>query len=354
MGKKIKCVLVVPDFYGTENSIITSLEDNGFEVIPVIRVIGLKNPFLMLKGALGFDMQQDNDKYYSKMSSEIEEICFKEKPDVLLVVQGLQVLPDTLDRLRQHCVTVLSLSDRLSLFPQLYGRVSHYDIVFTYSKEEIENLRALGVSAYYSYMGYDDSVYHPVSTVKDIDICFVGTMYPERREILEKVALDFSQYNIAFYGRYATPFEPDEYLRWIRKSEFHRAFKNKKLKRDDVNKLYNRSKICLNINRKNMTNEWTPRIIEIMGTNSFQLVERNALIEKDFNDCVCMYDNYDNLKEYIKYYLDNDAERCAIAEKGYETASGNYTLKIRKKIKNDICKGIIYALQKEQPRSFDI
>ncbi len=352
-NRKLKCILVQPEFFGTENSTIKSLEDNGFDVIPIIRRIGFKNPLLLLKQKLGFNMKRNEDKYYSKLSAEIEELCLKEKPDVLFVTQGLQVLPDAVDRLRKHCITILGLSDRLSLFPQLKERVSHYDIVFTYSKEEIEILNNMSVSALYSYMGYDDTVYYPLDLEKDIDICFVGTMYGERRDILEKIAKDFPHYKIAFYGKYASPLHTDEYFRWVRDPEIHRAFMNKNLKRAEVNELYNSSKICLNINRNNMSKEWTPRIVEIMGTNSFQIVKRNSLIEKDFHDCVCMYDGYDDLKRNIEYYLEHDEERKAMAEKGYIIASENYSLRVRQKIRYDKCKEVIHALHNKQPRSFD-
>ncbi len=325
----MRCVAVLPEFFETEKWTIKVYEENGLDVYPVINRIGFSNPFLLAKAKLGFDMKKDLNRYWIRLSEHIENYCKTIKPDVLIVTQGMQLLPDAVDRLRKTCVTVLRMSDRISLFPELEERLKHYDLVYSYSIDEVDYIKSMGYEASHSFSGYDADVYFPLECKKDIDICFVGTMYKERVELLEKIASDFKDLNLAFYGKYTSPAHPGQYLSWVRGKNGLHAFKNKNLSREEVNQLYNRSKICLNINRQNMVNEWTPRIFEIMGTNSFQIVEGNARIDNKFHNCLCQYSGYSDLLKKIQHYLENEKERREIAQRGYNTAVSEYCSRLR-------------------------
>jgi len=348
----LRIVLVQPEFFGTEKAIIEEYKRSGFDVYPIVRRIGFTNPLLLLKSKLGFDVSRELTKYWSRLSAEIESICFKQKPDALVVTQGMQLIPDAVERIKKHCITVLSMSDRISSFPELLERLKHYDIVYSYSKEEASILHNQGISVGYSHMGYDSEIYTDIDCNKNIDICFVGTMYKERRMILEKLAYDFADKNIEFYGKYVSLVNIKQYLVWLNNNKLRKAFKNKNLTTEEVNLLYNHSKICLNINRANMSKEWTTRLLEILGTNSFQIVEKNDVINRDFGHCLCQYSNYDDLREKIKFYLENDAERKAIAQKGYDKVRNNYTLSIEKKVYFEELKSKILSLQGAEKRYF--
>lgn len=329
----MRCVAVVPEFFGTEDYILKTYIENGLDVYPVVKRIGFSNPFLLIKSGLGFNMDNDLERYWVNLSNYIEDYCNKVKPDLIIVTQGMQLLPDAVKRLKKSCVTVLRMSDRISLFPQLEERLKYYDFVYSYSKEEVDYINSIGYEACFYPGGFDSDTYYPIDDMsKDIDICFVGTMYSERVNILEKLARDFEDYTVAFYGKYVKPTSIGKYVSWIKGSKGLRAFKNKNLSRDAVNKLYNRSKICLNINRANMINEWTPRILEIMGSKSFQIVEGNDSIDSSFRDCLCQYYGYDDLVNKIHYYLTHEEERNTIAINGYLLSKEKYTSRYRSKV----------------------
>ena len=74
-------------------------------------------------------------------------------------------------------------------------------------------------------MGLGDiNQYHPLKLKKTIDISFVGNMYKNRKDILEKLSEDFPNLNLAFYGKYVTFWHPIKYIKFIF-SKKKKAFK---------------------------------------------------------------------------------------------------------------------------------
>ncbi|MSU09058.1 glycosyltransferase family 1 protein [Veillonellaceae bacterium WCA-693-APC-5D-A] len=106
---------------------------------------------------------------------------------------------------------------------------------------------------------------------------------------------------------------------------------NKPILGQDLRKLYNGSKICLNINQGTRNPEWhtgvNPRTFEIMGCNSFELIDAGHL---DFVDIVAGRDiiefsGKEDLVKKIDYYLSHDDERKSIAANGYKIVKEKYT-----------------------------
>jgi hypothetical protein len=74
---------------------------------------------------------------------------------------------------------------------------------------------------------------------------------------------------------------------------------------------------------------WSDRIPETLGRGGFLIHPRIKGIEDFYQDGVhlCLYDygDFGQLREYIDYYLNNDAEREAIRAAGHEHVKENHT-----------------------------
>lgn len=131
---------------------------------------------------------------------------------------------------------------------------------------------------------------------KKHDLCFVGHINsPNRIEALDRMFREFPNF---FYGQ----------------KLFNEAAKK-----------YAESKVVFNIAMKNDLNM---RCFEVMGSKSLLLTDRVQSIEDIFVDgkhCV-MYNSLDEAVDKARYYIQNDEEREAIAQSGYNEVMARHTI----------------------------
>lgn len=147
--------------------------------------------------------------------------------------------------------------------------------------------------------GFDETVQYRIPNIrKDIDVLFVGNILPRRRLWLDSLKKYFNIVEQNVYGQ-------------------------------EMTKLFNRSKIVLNIHAEDYLDTET-RIFEALGCGSFVLTERLSS-ESPFSSGIHLVevDNIDEMVEKIDYYLKNDDIREAIASQGYAEAISNHTYTIR-------------------------
>lgn len=224
----------------------------------------------------------------------------KEKGIVLALL-----LPDTIDSEDGGC-------DNISLF----------DCVFSYEKTDIVKLKRFGIDVLPLLGSYDEQQYYPMNCDKTIDVSFVGKMYDNRRIILEKLVYDFPTVKFRFYGEYAPFRKIIKYLRWFASPRIKECFVNKNIPFSEVNKVYNSSKIVLDIHCERSKDGWSSRLPEISATGVFQIVDSNPSIEEELGTDFVTFKNYEELKEKIDYYLNNEAEREIMAEKEWNRIKG--------------------------------
>ena len=160
--------------------------------------------------------------------------------------------------------------------------------------------------------------------VKDIDLLFVGYLNFKRQSLLENLIKDFPKLNIQIYGGYIGLIISKKHFKYYFKG-YKKYFKNKEISPSEVNELYSKTKIAINIHDDQSKYGCNPRFFEILGTRTFQLVDNNKFIDEYFSDKVISYTSYDDLNNKIKKYIDNENLRASIAEKGYQEAINNHT-----------------------------
>jgi hypothetical protein len=110
----------------------------------------------------------------------------------------------------------------------------------------------------------------------------------------------------------------------------------KSVRGQELNDLYASTKVvvgdtlCINYDYPDY---WSDRIYETLGRGGFLIHPYIPGIEKEFTDkehvVFYEYNNFDQLKELIDYYLEHDDEREKIRLAGHQLVKNNYTYKHR-------------------------
>lgn len=158
---------------------------------------------------------------------------------------------------------------------------------------------------------FDPAIFNKQEVKKDIDVLFVGSLTPRRKEILSKLQ------NITVTKAYGL----------------------------ELSKLINRSKIVLNIHAENFLDTET-RVFEVLGSGSFLLTERLAT-ENPFKEGIHLVESdIHEFEKNIQYYLEHEDEREKIALQGYAEAHAHHTYVHRAKYIETLFKKFPPAAQK--------
>lgn len=300
-------------------------EDRGFDIeyLKTVRICSMLNLYIRLKMRLGMDVTDHIENNRRRLKSLVIKRCNEFQPDAILDSNGFYLDRETIEELKKHCYVFTKMIDRFVFFPNIYkiDRMLSYDRLFTYSKEDSELItKNGGISKYYPSVG-DKYHYFDKKLPRDIDISFVGSMYPEKeygyRFIqLKKLAKDFPKLKLYFAGKCAPIRKPKLFFKWLLNPRYRKAFINKNISREQCNDIYNRSKICLNFERNNTGNSWSGRIPSILRTNSFVLSYSQNPTGYSFEHYIDVFTNYDSLKDKISFYLSHPAEREKISKNG--------------------------------------
>ena len=317
----MKMLLVCPHFRNIEKGIVDSFRRIGVEVYPFFFSMGMDNHhyYQRLKLKLGLNindfLEKEKVKFNERLKQEYEYI----QPEIVYIIQGRWMAQDTIRLFRKTSYVVLYLWDMVSLFPEMEETFGEYNVIYSFDKNDTNQLCSLGYNANFKPSGYDSSIYFPIMCEKEYDLCFVGAMYPERVKLLKKIYNQLPGLNWAVYGEYAPIRKPIQWVKW-RFSSDYKLFKNKNIDKTEVNEIYNKSKIVLSIVRSNQENGWSARLPEILGTKSFQLTTYFPAVEKEFLGCIVLYKNEMDCIYQIQYYLSHAKEREEIAERGFQKA----------------------------------
>ena len=97
---------------------------------------------------------------------------------------------------------------------------------------------------------------------------------------------------------------------------------------EDMARIFNEAKIVLNLGIG--SNGYNLRVFEALGCRSFLLtneINQEDILFEDRKHLV--YFNEHTIEDSIRYYLDHDEEREAIAENGYREVCAKHTFKHR-------------------------
>jgi spore maturation protein CgeB len=249
-------------------------------------------------------------------------------PDLLFVISGEVFDPKTIARVRSWGVrTVLWTGDD----PYQRGRelvaAPAYDRVYVFDPWYIPALRANGVRRpAYLPMAVDPALYRPLAldegerAALQGDVCFVGTWYPNRDELLRRLR----DFRVQIWGggwplAIARPGHP------LRSSYRGRAFG------EDVVRIYCAHRAVINIQHPQSKDGQNMRAFEAPACGSLTFTPMTAELPTLFRpgEEIVAYDDLESLRGKLRYYLDHPDDARRVASAGMRRARGEHTYRDR-------------------------
>ena len=345
MQKKINRILVYGESWraAVSYSILLALTRLGYSVI-----------IFDYKKHLSLSKVEDN-RFLRKMGFVLDQLFFKKRcteinksflqciedfsPDLIIVVKGLHVLPESLKKIKKNGIPVVNwhgdeFFNPIYIMP--YSRESFvlYDIHFSQRSHLFEEYRKQG-GGNIEYLEHcvDPTVFYPINSISGnhpCDVSFIGSWSKKREHLLKKLYM----FNVHIYGS-----------SWHRAAIFRRApnilFMNKGVYLEDFSRVVSMSKICLNILTEENRDQTNLRNFEIPACRGFQLCERSTKLTEIFKEGeeIALYEGEQELIEKIHYYLSHEFERIKIAENGFKAViQGGHTYESR-------CKQLISVVE---------
>jgi spore maturation protein CgeB len=273
----------------------------------------------------------------------LERAVQETKPNYVLVMKAVELT----DRTREFCKNagtkvVLWAYDSATEFP-IITRVAHkYDLVYTYEPADLDIL-SKSCAPQFLPMAYDPKYYfrHDASGGKDIDVCFVGAIdrYPKRKKLLAHVANRFRDKTVAIWT---------DSIHWYshrRIGDFLLAgprrniqLNRRTLEHGEVNDIYNRSKVCLNVHHIQSKKAVNPRTFEILGSGGLLLTDRKLDGIEGFEEGegYIYYSNEVELIDKLRNALEDEQESAYIADIGHSVVRAHTFEQRARKILSDL------------------
>jgi hypothetical protein len=213
---------------------------------------------------------------------------------------------------------------------ELAKKHEHLHTAFT-NFRDIENMKNIGINnVHYIQIGFEEKIYNPdVNKINSNEIVFTGSLYEQfplyelRKDMFIKLKKEFGSSFQAFGGNFLLIGGSNQVAPNISAQ------------------LYKSAKISLSVNNINAYRYTSDRLLNILATGSFCLVNYYDGISLDFenNKHVVYWNDVNELISLIKKYYYEDNKRNDIAYNGMVEVWNNHRWIHRiKQIKNEILK----------------
>jgi len=256
-------------------------------------------------------------QYFAKLMNErLVEKATAFQPDLVFVLKGVLIFPETLRRIKENTNALLfnfnpdSPFNPVNSSRYLLDSLTIYDCLFIWGRFLIPELWQVGARRVeYLPFAHDPELHYPVSVTDEekerygSDIVFIGTWDKEREKWLEKL-LD---YDLKIWGN------SWEKLKWA--SSLRQMWMRKPVIREEFAKVCCSSKIVLNFIRVQNGSAHNMRTFEVPACQGFLLTERTKEQTEFFEEGeeVACFGNVEELREQIERYLNDEESRERIA-----------------------------------------
>lgn len=258
---------------------------------------------------------------------DVVAIAEKEKPDAMLVLNGMNMDVAKVEPVRQMGVrTAVWMTDD-PYYSDVTGLFAvHYDHVFTLEMSCVDHYRSMGCEqVHYLPFANDFRVYRPhmVDQEKWVDVLFLGSGYWNRIRFFDGIAPYLATKNVLIAGWW-----------WDRLSNYHLLSDKIRLGEwmtpELTSDYYAGAKIVINLHRAPDDDSYNrntrripahsinPRTFEIAGSGAFQLTDMRPDLPNHYvpGQEIAIYESPEDLIGKIEYYLAREDERHAIARAG--------------------------------------
>ncbi|WP_141604630.1 CgeB family protein [Terrilactibacillus laevilacticus] len=270
------------------------------------------------------------------------------KPTLLFVAKGLWVRPETIKYAKEKSIITLHWHPDDAFNPENSSYLLNkanliYDLLITPKSFNVKEYQHVGAKKvlYLPYC-FDPNIHYPVKLKRyDIDkyksdMVFVGAMRKKRLKELKKIS--HLECNLSIWG-----------TGWEKIGKFNnikRYCKNKPVFAEEMSKVFQSSKIVLGFLNAENRDLHTARTFEVPACKGFLLAERTIEHQEIFKEGIeaDFFDDLDELKEKISFYINNEKIRWEIAERGFfKVKKLNATYRRRaEQILEELDLGVIY------------
>ncbi|GGF98704.1 CgeB family protein [Paenibacillus abyssi] len=273
-------------------------------------------------------------------SDDVAMIAGNVRPDLVLVLNGVVLPAEKVAQLRQAGFkTAVWFTDDPYYTDWTIAIAPRYDYVFTLELNCLPFYRQLGCEqVYYLPFAVNPAVFHPkrVPTSRQSDICFIGTAFWNRVELVDRLTPILAQRKVMIAGWW-----------WDRLKNYDLLADKIKLgdwlSPEETASYYNGAKIVINLHRafddetlnansrKIPAVSVNPRTFEISGCGTLQLSD----IRQDMHHLyhpgteIDTYVSDDELIQKIDYYLRHEEERQRVALGGFMRTRKDHTYRKR-------------------------
>ena len=273
-----------------------------------------------------YDLARINKKFYAS----VERL----RPDLVFVLQGTIILPETISEIRKkyRIATVNWFIDYPTELENSLLLAKYYEFFFVSNTHAMLKHHACGNR---SVKTLNFACYPEWQTPQELspaekkkygrDVVFVGSRYIDRENVLNSL----SGFDLGLWG--------PGWDALSKTSSLRRCYRGGQIGPQVWAKIFSAAKIVLNINYgfgslpEEDRNPGSVKLFEILACGAFQMVDAQKAITDIFTNqkhLVTFCDTAD-LKNKIKYYLNNPAEREAIARQGRKEALAKHTYEQR-------------------------
>lgn len=282
-----------------------------------------------LRGNNGHSIEEDAMQAAEVLAGS----CWQHQPDIVLIITGYYQPPAFYDLARRQHKVVLMVTESPYEDDRHLKQAEHCDALIINDDINLEQFNEVTPTFYYGH-GFDPDIHRPGFATPDLisEFCFVGTGFPERVQLLEKI--DWSTINASFAGNWQN-LTQDSPLRELVIHDIDDCIDNK-----DAVTLYQSSLISANIYRKQHTysyigNACGPREIEMAACGLFFLRESRNESDTLF-PMLPTFTTAQELEDGIHYWLNHPEERSQKAEQAMQAVQHRTFDLLAEQFTNDI------------------
>ncbi|HEV7764305.1 MAG TPA: glycosyltransferase [Thermoanaerobaculia bacterium] len=279
----------------------------------------------------------DRDPGLLRMYDDMQALVERHRVDALIVDNAFPYHPEFLRTLRVYKVLrttdgPLVAYDRDFAYVHAYDHVLYHSPAYSRDLGMEEKLRYVGARRTDFWpLALFDQMFEPekdeqalMSQKRDVDIVFVGALFPNKMPLLARVKKAFGKRvhlhgltswkrNLYFNAKYGMP-------GWVRPIEF-----------EEYVPLYQRSRIGINVHNRGAYTVGSFRLFELPGNGVMQISDGGAYLSSwfDVGQEIVGYDDADELVKKVAYYLDHEDERVSIAAAGHRAVMQRHRLRTR-------------------------
>lgn len=245
------------------------------------------------------------------------------KPDLLFVFKGVMVRNVVLQSIKKLGVPLFIFYPDVDLhlhYRQFRNNFIHcipeYDCIFTPKSYHISSLKKYG-GKHVEFLpyAYDPWCHYPIpfderdKLIFKSDIAFIGTWGDHKARLLERLVSGNFNYNLIVWG--------NQWNKLSRNSPLRKYIKFSPATGETQGKIFRYTKIALAF--LSPPDLHTARTFEIPAFGAFMLAERTIEHTNFFceNKEIVCFDDLEELRHHIDYFMENEDRRNAIAHAGY-------------------------------------